>query len=118
MRLLLVEDNVPLADELLAGRAPLGQYLQPRQAGQTEVEDDQVIGFAAALIHRIAAIGQPIHGVALAIEAFKQFIGQGHMVFHQKQAHQSSSLSFNRRPVAASRSSSRTTPSAVSNSTS
>ena len=77
-----------------AGGAPLRQHVKPRQTRQAEVEDDQVIGFAAALIHRVATVGQPVHGVTLAIEAGHQFVGQRHVVFHQEQSHRSIFLVF------------------------
>jgi hypothetical protein len=77
-----------------AGRAPLRQHIKPRYAGQAEVEDDQVIGLAAALIHRVTAIGQPIHCVALALQTGEQLVGQRYMVFHQKQTHRSIFLVF------------------------
>ncbi len=70
-----------------AAGTPLRQHLQARQARQAEVEDDQIIGFALALVHRVAAIGQPVHGVALALQAGGQFVGQGHVVFDKQQAH-------------------------------
>ncbi|MNI31423.1 hypothetical protein D3C73_853080 [compost metagenome] len=75
-------------------RAPLRQHLKPRHAGQTEVEDDQVVRLGAALMYRIATIGQPVHRIPLAIEAGQQFVGQGHMVFHQEQTHGSVFLVF------------------------
>ncbi len=68
---------------------PLRQHLEPWQTRQAEVEDDQVIRLAAALIHRVATVGQPVHGVTLSVEAGHQFVGQRHMVFHQKQTHRS-----------------------------
>ncbi|RML30481.1 hypothetical protein ALQ97_200149 [Pseudomonas savastanoi pv. glycinea] len=95
----------------------MGQYFEPRHTRQAKVEDDQVIGFAAALVHRVATIGEPVDGIALPCQPGHQLVGQGNVIFHQKQAHQSS-LSLSKRPDAASRSSSRTTPSVSSSSTS
>lgn len=62
---------------------PLRQHLQPGNAGQAEVENDQVIRLAAALIDRIAPVRQPVHRVALTLQAGDQFVGQRHVVFHQ-----------------------------------
>ncbi|MNH39130.1 hypothetical protein D3C79_1002550 [compost metagenome] len=70
------------------------QHLKSRHARQTEVEDDQVVRFSTALIHRIATISQPVHRITLAVEAGQQFVGQGHMVFHQEQTHGSVFLVF------------------------
>lgn len=97
---------------------PLLEYLQAGTPGQAEVEDDQVVGFAGALHRRVAAVGQPVHRVALAGQAGHQFVGQGNVILNQQQPHQSSSSSFRMRPLRASSSSSRTTPSRVSSSTS
>ncbi|MNF86512.1 hypothetical protein D3C84_689510 [compost metagenome] len=101
-----------------AAGAPLLEHLEPRLAGQAEVENDQVVGFAGPLVQCVTAIGQPIHGVALAAEAGGQLISQRYMVLYQQQPHQSSSSSFRIRPSRASSSSSRTVPSAVISSTS
>ena len=49
--------------------APFTQHLKPRFARQAEVENDQVIGLSGALVGRITAIGQPVHGVALLGQA-------------------------------------------------
>ena len=43
-------------------------------------------GFSFSLA-KIAAIGQPVHGIALALQAGGQFVGQGHVVFDKQQAH-------------------------------
>lgn len=66
---------------------PLRQHLQARQAWQAKIEDYQIVGFALALVHRIAAIGQPVNGIPLALQAGGQFVGQGHVVFDKQQAH-------------------------------
>ncbi|MNZ56662.1 hypothetical protein D3C78_746140 [compost metagenome] len=73
---------------------PAAEHFKPWQSRQPQIEDDQIIGFGAALMHRIAAIGQPVHGITLAIEAGQQLVGQRHVVFHQKQTHRSIFLVF------------------------
>ncbi len=66
-----------------AGGAPGVQHLQPRLAGQSEVENDQVIGLGRALVFGVAAIGEPVGGVALAAETGDQFVSQRNVVFDQ-----------------------------------
>jgi len=66
---------------------PGAQHFESRFAGQTEVENDEVVGFAAALVIGVAAIGQPVGGIAVTAEARNQFVGQRDVVFHQQQAH-------------------------------
>jgi len=66
-----------------AAGTPVAQHLQPRFARQAEVENDQVIGLAGALVSGVAAIGQPVDGITVAAEAGDQFIGQRNVVFDQ-----------------------------------
>ncbi|MNH12255.1 hypothetical protein D3C79_717910 [compost metagenome] len=62
---------------------PLGQHFKARQAGQAEVQNDQVVRFAATLVDRIPAVSQPVDRIALALQALGQFICQRHVVLDQ-----------------------------------
>jgi hypothetical protein len=71
----------------LPGTAQAAQHLEAVDPGKANVEDDHVEPLLAGSQHGLLALGNDIHGMALAFEDAGNARGQGGVVLYDQDAH-------------------------------
>src|SRR5690606_21483360 len=99
---------------------PSLQHLQPASAGETKIQNAQVIGLDLGELLHITPVGTPVDDIPGLPQILHQPFGQGHVILGEQQPHQSSSSisTSSSLPVTASYSSSTTRRSRVTSSSS